>query len=468
MKTITFKNKLGYAVGDLANGLTFAMSAGFLLSFYVDVLGITGAAAATLFLVARIWDAINDPMMGGFTDKMFKRRMKKFAGKKVDKFRPYLLMGSWPVVLMAVLMFFSPGSLSGGEKLIWAYVTYIGWGMAYTFVNIPYGSLAAVMTQDSAERASLSVSRGLGSMVGNVLPRVIVPVVLTSFASDQQKGYLVAMAVMGVISLAAYLVTYKTVEEQVATKETGSEEKVSFISSFKVLKNNRPFIAVSIASIAMLTGMMTNSAMSVFYFRENLNALEAMGLVAGIQIIPMLFLAPVLSKLVAKFGIKKVVSYSSAASAVVIGSMMLLTDNLYIYLGIMLVGMLAMTVPNMLVWGMVSDTIDYNQYLSGERSEGVIYGSYSFVRKMGQAIAGFISGMGITIVGYVQGLEVQSASTLFGIKFLNIGFPAIGMLVAFLSFQFIWNLTPEIKEKMTAAISAETDRIDSNETEMAG
>lgn len=453
MKTLTFKNKLGYMFGDVANGLTFGMSAGFLLSFYVDVLGITGAAAATLFLVARIWDAINDPMMGGLTDKMFKRRIAKHIGQKVDKFRPYLLMGSWPVVIMAVLMFFNPSSLVGGQKLIWAYITYIGWGMAYTFVNIPYGSVAAVMTQDAGERASLSVSRGIGGMFGNILPRVIVPIFLTTFATDQQKGYLFAMAVMGVIAFISYILCYKNVEEHVETKEDTDETNVSLLSSFNVLKNNRPFIAVSIASIAMLTGLMTNGALSVFYFRENLNALEAMGLTAVIQIVPMLFLAPLLSKVVAKFGTKKVVAYTSAISAAFFGLLVLLPDNLYIYLAVTFVGMLAMTVPNMLVWGMVSDTIDYNQYLSGQRSEGVIYGSYSFVRKMGQAFAGFISGMGITIVGYVQGLESQSTSTLLGIKFLNIGFPAIGMLIAFVAFQFVWNLTPELKEKVTEAIN---------------
>lgn len=453
MKSLTPKHKLGYLVGDLANGLTFAMSATFLLSFYVDVLGITGAAAGTLFLVARMWDAVNDPMMGAFTDKMFKRRMRKHAGTKVDKFRPYLLMGSWPVVIAAVLMFFSPGSLDGTQRLIWAYVTYIAWGMAYTFVNIPYGGLAAVMTQDPAERASLSVMRGLGGMVGNILPRVIVPMLLATYADDQQKGYLIAMAIIGVIAFISYLVTYKTVEEHVEIKEDVSTENVSLMSSFKVLKNNRPFIAVSIASIAMLTGLMTNGAMGLFYFRENLNALQFMGLTSVITIIPMLFLAPVLSKLVEKFGTKKVVSLSSLVSTIVFVVLMVLPDNLYIYIGLLFVATMAMTVPNMLVWGMVSDTIDYNQYLSGERGEGVIYGSYSFVRKMGQAFAGLIAGMGISIVGYVQGAEVQSASTLFGIKFLNIGFPAMGMLIAFLAFQYIWNLTPEMKAKVTEAIN---------------
>jgi GPH family glycoside/pentoside/hexuronide:cation symporter len=143
MNTLKAINKVGYGVGDLANGLTFGMSATFLLAFYTDVLGITAAAAGTLFLVARIWDAVNDPMMGTLADRMFARRRAKNAasGKKLDKFRPFLLKGSWPVAVAAVLMFIAPSGLSMTGKLIWAYATYITWGMAYTFINIPYGSL---------------------------------------------------------------------------------------------------------------------------------------------------------------------------------------------------------------------------------------------------------------------------------------------------------------------------------------
>lgn len=175
MTPLRTKHKLGYGFGDLANGFTFGMSSTFLLAFYTDVLGITAVEAGTLFLAARIWDAVNAPMMGALADKLFQRRLARGDGSSAGKFRPYLLKGSWPVVAAAILMFVDPGGLSTSQKLVWAYATYITWGMAYTFVNIPYGSLAAVMTRDPTERASLSVFRGLGSTIGALGIRVVVP-----------------------------------------------------------------------------------------------------------------------------------------------------------------------------------------------------------------------------------------------------------------------------------------------------
>lgn len=116
------------------------------------------------------------------------------------------------------------------------------------------------------------------------------------------------------------------------------------------------------------------------------------------------------------------------------------------------IGQLFMSVPMTLVYGMVADSIDYNQYISGERQEGAIYGSYSFVRKMGQAIAGLVSGAGLTLVGYEAGVA-QTESALVGIKFLAIGVPAVGLFIAYICFRTIWNITPERQAEIYAAIN---------------
>jgi len=455
MSSLKLKNKLGYGFGDLANGLTFGMSSTFLLAFYTDVLGITAVAAGTLFLVARIWDAVNDPMMGALADKMFQRRLAKGkVGKngKTDKFRPYLIKGSWPVVAAAILMFIAPGGLGTTQKLIWAYATYITWGMAYTFINIPYGSLAAVMTQDPVERSSLSVFRGLGGMIGGISIRIVVPAMLIANAGNDARGYLTAMIILGAVSLAGYIASYFMTEETVKTKPEAAVA-FSFKSTFSVLWKNRPFLAVSLASIAMLTGLMVNGAMNIYYFREVLGALELMGLTAVITLIPMLAAAVVIPKLVKRYGTKKLSWFTSLASAILMTILLILPSNPWIYIGMMLFATLFLMIPNIIVWGQVSDCIDYNQYLSGSRQEGVIYGAYSFMRKMGQAFAGFIAGAGLGLVGYVANAESQSPGTIAGIKLLTIGLPALAMFIAFLSYFFIWNLTPEKQAEITAAIS---------------
>ncbi len=137
--------------------------------------------------------------------------------------------------------------------------------------------------------------------------------------------------------------------------------------------------------------------------------------------------------------------------------LLILPSNPWIYIFMMLFATLFLMIPNIIVWGQVSDCIDYNQYLSGSRQEGVIYGAYSFMRKMGQAFAGFIAGAGLGLVGYVANAESQSPSTIAGIKLLTIGLPAIAMFIAFLSYFFIWNLTPEKQAEVTAAISVKNE-----------
>jgi glycoside/pentoside/hexuronide:cation symporter, GPH family len=456
MEKLSLKNYFGYGFGDLANGLTFGMSATFLLVFYTDVLGITAAAAGTLFLVARIWDAINDPIMGGIADKAFIKRIMKYKdlGRKVEKFRPYLLKGSWPVIVAAILMFIAPSGLEYGQKLIWAYVTYIAWGMTYTFINIPYGGLAAVMTQDPTERSKLSVARGIGGLFGAIIPRILVPIFLVRYADDQAKGYLLVMIVFGVMTFVSYLISYFTVKETVQTKDE-DPGKFKISDSFSVLVKNRPFMAISVASIAMLLGLLIQGSMSIYYFKDNLNALELMSLTGLTIIVPMLLVSAFIPKLVKHFGNKKTSWVSSLISGIIFFILFFLPDNPWIYLGGTLIGAVFLMIPNMLVWGMVSDCIDYNQYLSGSRQEGAIYGLYSFVRKLGQAFAGFLSGVGLSIVGYTAGFELQSATTLLGIKFLTIGVPAIAMIIAFLAYYFIWNLTPEKQVEIIKAITDE-------------
>ena len=454
MKKLTFKNKFGYFLGDFANCMTFAMSSSFLLKFYTDVLGITALAAGTLFLVARLWDAFNDPIMGAITDKIFVARLRKHEGKDVDKFKPFLLYGSWIVVAAAIVMFIAPKGLGPGARLVWAYATYIIWGIAYTFVNIPYGSLASVMTQDPAERASLSVARGLGGTVGNIVPSIIVPIVLGFFTKDQAgRGYLISMVIMGVLGIIGYLITYNTVEENIKTPVTQNRDKVKFVEFFKVLGKNRPFIAVCLSSLTMLFGMMTNRAMALYYFEENLNNIQAMGIATVMGMLPGLLIAPFLSKLVEKYSLKSVITISALLSGISFGILMFLPDTLPVYIIGTLLANLFMNAPMTLVWAMVSDCIDYNQYLSGDRQEGVIYGSYSFIRKLGQALAGFLSGAGLTLIGYNAETVGQSERTLFGIKFLTLGFPAIGMILAFLCFLLIWNITPEKQKEVLEQIN---------------
>ncbi|MDC7222487.1 MAG: glycoside-pentoside-hexuronide (GPH):cation symporter [Spirochaetales bacterium] len=431
----------GYGLGDLANGLTFGMSSVFLLSFYTDVLGITAKAAGTLFLAARLWDGINDPLMGNLADRLFKRREKRRGAGK-DKFRPFLLWGSWPVAAAAILMFFAPENLTGGQKLVWAYVSYILWGMCYTFVNIPYGSLASVMTREPVERSILSVARGVGSLAGLVIPRVLVPLVLVRFGEGQDRGYLTAMAVIGILTFLLYLLSWGTTFEDPRCRQVHHSPPREKKGPPGILKN-RPFLALCLASLSMLTGMMINGAMNIYYFRENLNALELMAFSGVVMILPALGAILIIPSLVKRFGVAFLSARSALLSALCWSALFLLPSRPLLYIGGSMAAYLFLMIPNMTVWALVSDCIDYQEELTGERREGTIYGSYSFVRKTGQAMAGFLSGAGLSLIGYRAELAQQSPRTLGGIKFLSLGLPALCLFVTYLSYRFIWNRPEE-------------------------
>lgn len=153
-------DRFGYALGDMGGILTFSLVSSFLTMFYTDVLHFTAHSITVLMLAARIWDAVNDPMWGAFIDS---RRPTRFG-----RFRPYILGASVPLALAAFLMFFKIPGLTNTQYLIFAYVTYIFYGMMYTGVNIPYGSLASVITSDEIERSSLSMWRSVGAGIGGL------------------------------------------------------------------------------------------------------------------------------------------------------------------------------------------------------------------------------------------------------------------------------------------------------------
>lgn len=435
-KRLTMANRVGYGLGDLANTLSFGMTAGFLLVYYTDVLGISAAAAGTLFLVARIWDAINDPMMGTLCDKLF----QKHQGVG-DKFRPFLLKGSWLMLVTGILVFWAPEGLSDTQKLIWAYVTYIAWGMCYTFVNIPYGSLATVMTQDPGERASLAGARAMGSVGGSVIPTVIVPMFLSLFADDMSKAYLYSVAVLGFGSLVCYLLAYRFTQEHIKHQPAPDAGKVSFSDTLRTLGKNKPFLCVSIASMFLLTAIMGQGSVLFYYLSQNLGGavwvITANGL---IQVACVVVLGSVIGKLVARFGAGNIMITAFSVVAVISTVAFLLPTSIVSLFAFFAIGMPALLITHILVWANIADCIDYNYEISGQRQEGLIYSSYSFMRKMGQAIAGFVAGMGLSIIGYDAALDVQSDSTLLGIKAIMFLLPAACAAICALLYKTLWTL----------------------------
>jgi glucuronide carrier protein len=217
---------LGYASGDVANNLTFSMASAFLLIYYTDVAGIAAGAAGTLFLVVRVWGGITDLLAGRLVDK---------TSTRWGKFRPYLLFASAPLLLLLVALFSVPRGLSDGTALAWAYASYALFSLAYSFVNIPYGSLASSMTQDADERAKMSTARMVAASLTILLIAVVVAPQISG-ASDLQRSLTITTVVFAVVGYLLYLWCFASTRETVAR----SVAKVSLRDTGRMLRRTGP------------------------------------------------------------------------------------------------------------------------------------------------------------------------------------------------------------------------------------
>ncbi|GAB3045676.1 glycoside-pentoside-hexuronide (GPH):cation symporter [Virgibacillus ainsalahensis] len=438
-----FKEKLSYGLGDTANNLTFSMVTTYLLVFYTDVFGISAAAVATLFLVARIWDAINDPLMGSIIDRFGKTNKK-------GRFRPYMKWAGIPVVVMAVLVFFTP-DLSESGKLVYAYVTYILFGMAYTAVNIPYGSLASVITRNPVDRSALASFRGLGGQIGVFSVGILVVPLVALFPSEQ-IGYPAVVAIFGVIAVVLYYLTYRNTKERIKPVDSAKPEKMNIQMVTRIMKNG-PFLSLSFMSFFILMAMLINQSVGLYFFTYNLDNPFLFSVYNMLNIVSVILLVVFIPKLTAKFGKKTLTLIGFVIGAGAMALLFILPATPATVLPLLWLGMLGINIPNMLVWAFISDVIDYGEWSSGIRQEGTTYSLYSFMRKLSQAVAGFVGGIGLSIIGYVPN-AVQTPDTLIGIKVMMVLVPAISCIICFIIFKYGYKLNDKMFEQINADLAA--------------
>ena len=191
------RDKFGYMFGDFGNDFFFILVTAFLMVFYTDVFHINAATVGGLFLIARLWDAIADLAWGRFIDT--------HKTTKNGKFKPWIFRMSFPLVISGVLMFVQIPGMSDGFYLAWAFVTYILWGTLYSTVNIPYGAMASVITEDPVERTVLSTWRTMGAMLASLLINVLGPMVVFVDNKIDADRMLMAAVIIGILALSCYI-----------------------------------------------------------------------------------------------------------------------------------------------------------------------------------------------------------------------------------------------------------------------
>ncbi|NCC08445.1 MAG: MFS transporter [Clostridia bacterium] len=465
MKPFGMRDKLGYMFGDFGNDFFFMLASSFLMVFYTNVLGVSGAVVGTLFLVARCVDGVTDFIMGRIIDRV--------KPAKDGKFRPWIRRMCVPVVLAGILMFLpQAANLSYGLKIVFIYVTYFLWGsVCYTGINIPYGSMASVMTADAVERSQLSKFRSVGAALAGVIVSVGVPMVIYVNGADgksvlEGSRFLPLTIVFAILALTCYILCYSLTTERV--KSAGADgkpaAKPNFAVTLKGIAKNRALISIVVIALVLLLSMLTASAMNTYLYIDyfgNRTALQVAGFLStGCTLI----LAPFTTPIIAKFGKKE-----SAGAALLVASVAYAVmffshiTNPWIYIAMVFIGNLGSGYFNIVVWAFIIDAIDMQELITGVREDATIYAVYSFARKLGQALAGGIGGFALTAIGYLPAVggvaSVQSESTIQGIYSVATAVPAVGYGVMALLMIFWYPLTKnklaENAEKLAAKRAAE-------------
>lgn len=437
------RDKLGYLFGDFGNDFFFILVSAFLMVYYTDIFHISAELVGTLFFIARLWDAFADFAWGRFIDTR--------KATKHGKFKPWILRMSFPLVLSGVLMFVKIPGMSDGFYLAWAFVTYIVWGTLYSTVNIPYGSMASVITADPVERTTLSTWRTMGAMLASLIINVLGPlIVFVDNKMDADRMFMAAV-LFGVLAIACYIGCYKLSTERIVDQPDTKQNK-NLGKTMKGLVKNKPLIWILIASLIFMINMMLIGTVNAYLFKDFFNNTAMLSAIGFVQAAVVLLATPLIKPLVARFGKKELAAAGMALAGATYLLLYFLNDISSLqFVIISAIGMFAMGLFNLVVWAFVTDVIDYHEFLTDMREDATVYSIYSMARKIGQAIAGGIGGYALGAVGYNSTLDVQAESTLNGIYGLATLVPAIIYIVIFFILMFLYPLN----KKSTIQLSAE-------------
>ena len=420
MEKLSWKAKISFGIGAFGKDAVYAIVSTFFMLYLTDYRGVAPAFVGVLFMVARIWDAFNDPFMGMVVDN---------TRSKWGKFRPWILIGTLLNAVVLILMYLDNG-LTGGSYKVWCAVFYILWGMTYTIMDIPYWSMVPALTDDENERSQVSaIPRIFASCAWLVIGSFGLAMVSALGKGNDVKGFSLLAIGISIIFVIASVITVLNVKERVVTQK---QEKTSVKGMINVLfKNDQVKVILGIALLFNIAYQLSNS-FALYYFKyvigDSKNILYPVYAgVAGVAQMVSMAILPTFSQKVGKK-----VAFFMASFLPVIGLALLWVMGYVMPMSIIMVGVCSCIVNAgigfMLVFitVLLSEVVDYGEYKLGTRNESILFSMQTFVVKFGGAFSGFLSGIGLTVIGFVANQQ-RSAGTMTGMKIIMILLPAIMM-----------------------------------------
>lgn len=444
-------DKIGYMFGDFGNDFSFLFAGNYLMVFYTKVLGLSGFVVGILFMGARFADAFTDVTMGRIVDHVRPARD--------GRFRPWIRRMCIPVAIASSLMYlYFVRGWAYWARILYAAVTYLLWSsFCYTAINIPYGSMASVISTDVKDRASLSTFRSIGASLAGLMVGVLVPLIVYETGVDGSQivkpvSFTVTAAVFGILSVVCYGICYFLCRERVSfEKREGKMESAGIM--LKGLGKNRPLLALVCAALVLLLASLLGQTMNNYLFLDYFKNAKALTLVNAVSIAGVFLLAPFITRIAANFGKKEAGALGMLLAGVVYLLLFFLrVKSIPVFLSFLFAGTVGVGLFNLIVWAFITDIIDYQEVATGKREDGTVYAVYSFARKVGQALAGGLGGFVLTAIGYISEAPSQTEAVSERIYTVATLVPGVCYLVVFLIMQFAYPLTRKEVETNTAIL----------------
>lgn len=438
------RDKIGYAMGDAASLLVFGLVQSVLQKYYTDVLGLSIVSIMVMFIFARIWDAVNDPIWGRIVDGMRPR--------PDGRYRRWLKVFAIPVAVSAVLMFVKIPGLSRSGYFVYATVTYVMFGMLYTCINIPYGSMAQVITSDERERSSLSVFRSIGSTVGALPAMLLISFCYVKGASGtavmSYDKIIAGVVIISAFSAAAYYLCYAWTKERVETKPA-ARQKGETARVIKALVKSRPYVAVCLVGMLFLAAQMFSQSYYTYLFNYYFNAPRLSMMPTVCQYLPVAAVMLFAGKLGAKYGRKEICALGMlAAGACNLLLFAMHTASVWAFLGVCLLSGVGNAFIFLLMWAIATDAIDYNEVTFDLHDEATSYAVFTFMRKLGQTVAAVLVNSALLRIGYTDNVLNTSRITDAALKTMYADSVLIPAVLYLLIFALLWFFYPLGKKRI--------------------
>ena len=457
------RDSVAYAAGDLGCNMSFALK-GTMMAFWTQFMGMS-AWYSILLIIVQVWDAINDPVIGSFIDAD-RHKYKR------NKFLQYIWFGSIGLIVGGACCFLPFQGAHPIAKAIIFVAGYVVWDAFYTIANVPYGSLLSLISKEPADRASLSAWRSIGSMVGNMIPMVLLKFIIYN-ADQTLNGYRVFLAafIMGGLGFLCFQFMIKNTEIRVETDVTLNEEQPKF-NLIKALKNfihNRPAVGATIAAMGMFIGMQGAATAVDVVFQTYFENIQISGLISMFAMIPIVAFTPLARKMVTKYG-KKELSVIGAICSIIgaLGLFIITPENkgldLILYVICQLIYSLGLGIYSTVSWAMMGDAIDYNEWKTGSREEGVVYSLHSFFRKLAQGLGPVLALELMKPLGYINNAINSDGQPFIDVKlFIGTEIPIkmrtlvavlylVAALMQFIGLGLVYNLDKKTLNRMNTEL----------------